>query len=158
LGFASIVSDCQNKIMLSSRKLNNPDDDLLATDVSGRKVEADELSEMTIQRAASWIQQCNAEHADNGCKTVDTDLPPKVIDVSVITEPEVVISYTPDAEKGRYAVLSHMSRDKAFWEYKGNPAIMFLPKVFQDAIIVTRKLGLRYLWIDALWYIPFHHQ
>jgi hypothetical protein len=154
----SIVSNCQNKIVLSSRKLNNSDDDSLNAIVAGRKVEAYNMSETTIQRAASWIQQCDAEHADSDCKNVDTDLPPKVIDVSVITEPEVVTLYTPNAEKGRYAVLSHMSRDKTFWEYKGDPSTTFLPKVFQDAIIATRKLGLQYLWIDALWYISFYHQ
>jgi hypothetical protein len=29
-----------------------------------------------------------------------------------------------------------------------------LPKTFQDAIIITRELGIQYLWIDALSIIP----
>lgn len=29
-------------------------------------------------------------------------------------------------------------------------AILDLPKSFQDAVSVTRKFGVRYLWIDAL--------
>jgi hypothetical protein len=147
----SIVSIYQYKVKSNSGKLNNQDNDPLAAIIAGHKVEADDLSKMTIQRAASWLQTCDTEHADTGCNFDDAELPPKVIDVSAITEPEVVTFYTTKTEKGRYVVLSHMSQDTIFWKYKGDPSITFLPKVFQDAIIATRKLGLQYLWIDALW-------
>jgi hypothetical protein len=34
---------------------------------------------------------------------------------------------------------------------KGSIAIASLPKTFQDAIAVTRRLQLRYIWIDSLY-------
>lgn len=65
--------------------------------------------------------------------------------------------YESTGESGKYIALSHRwgmslikttlatydSRRRGFnWED--------LPRVFQDAIIITRRLGLQYIWIDSL--------
>jgi hypothetical protein len=61
----------------------------------------------------------------------------------------------------RYLALSHRWGDpklhKTYCTYRSNleelkAKIDFtkLPKTFQDAVTVTRKLGVRYLWIDSL--------
>ncbi|ORY18945.1 heterokaryon incompatibility protein-domain-containing protein [Clohesyomyces aquaticus] len=35
-------------------------------------------------------------------------------------------------------------------EYLTNVSFFSLPKTFQDAVVVTRRLGVRFLWIDVL--------
>lgn len=60
--------------------------------------------------------------------------------------------------RGRYTTLSHrwgntpmmkttMSNFQAF---QATISLHSLPATFRDAVLVTRKLGLRYLWIDSL--------
>lgn len=72
----------------------------------------------------------------------------------------VEVSQEP-AARGRYIALSHcwgtLSREERFCTYADNIAerrahIMYdeLPASFQDAVRVTRALGVRYLWIDSL--------
>ena len=61
------------------------------------------------------------------------------------------------SENGRYAALSHRWGSSALTTTLANlqsrkKCIIWaeLPKIFQDAIAITRQLGLRYLWIDSL--------
>lgn len=62
---------------------------------------------------------------------------------------------------GRYIALSHrwgeLGREQRFCTYKDNMAHRkarieydLLPRSFQDAVRVTRAMGVRYLWIDSL--------
>jgi hypothetical protein len=57
-------------------------------------------------------------------------------------------------QSGKYAALSHCWGVVAKWttttSHPKLPEYEELPANFQDAITVTRELGLRYLWIDAL--------
>jgi hypothetical protein len=61
-------------------------------------------------------------------------------------------------KKFQYATLSHcwgtgptLATTKANWQkISGNIPFEALPALFQDAIIITRQLGLRYIWIDSL--------
>ncbi|KIW19547.1 hypothetical protein PV08_00119 [Exophiala spinifera] len=63
----------------------------------------------------------------------------------------------PD-EKGKYATLSYRwgnrmplkTLRRTLKRYLQSLEIQSLPQTFQDAITVTRLLGIRYLWIDAL--------
>jgi hypothetical protein len=71
------------------------------------------------------------------------------------------LRYTKEGEQGRYIALSHcwgqLKEGRKFCTYQCNlqdryKSIDFkkLPKTFQDAVIVTRGLGKRFLWIDSL--------
>jgi hypothetical protein len=59
---------------------------------------------------------------------------------------------------GRYMSLSHCwgnLRIKTLTagnlaEFRSRISFTKLPKTFQEAIVVTRKFGIRYLWIDSL--------
>ncbi|KAF6831669.1 heterokaryon incompatibility protein [Colletotrichum musicola] len=48
-----------------------------------------------------------------------------------------------------------MTTSKTLEEYKKSLPMDLLPQNFLDAILVTRKLGLRYLWIDALCIVQY---
>jgi hypothetical protein len=58
----------------------------------------------------------------------------------------------------QYAALSHcwgsgprLTTTKSNWSKLAlNVSFNALPPLFQDAVIITRQLGLRYIWIDSL--------
>ena len=118
--------------------------------------------------ALQWISdkiiQCNSEH-DECIRNSDTLLPKRLLDVG---EPQGSEAGVPDGVNIRlvetrneyvdYICLSHCwGVGFVFKTTKENvderiQVIKFsdLPKTFQDAVEITRKLGKRYLWIDSL--------
>ncbi|KAK0124819.1 hypothetical protein ONS96_008700 [Cadophora gregata f. sp. sojae] len=121
-------------------------------------IDQNAVSEETLSRACSWLKECTEHHLD--CDTVrEVELPTRLIKVGgTDKKPRLVI--TRDM-RGKYATLSHC------WGAEGRPrpltttketlderiaGISFddLPRTFRDAIVVTRALGLTYLWIDSL--------
>jgi heterokaryon incompatibility protein (HET) len=60
-----------------------------------------------------------------------------------------------------YTTLSHVWGDEDFVtltsdnlsNMKEGIALNCLPQSFQDAVIMTQRIGLHYIWIDSLWYV-----
>jgi hypothetical protein len=81
-------------------------------------------------------------------------LPTRVLDV---TSNKVRLIET-SRERGAYIALSYCWGDEPFinttksrlQDRKEGITFGNLPKTFQDAVIITRKLGIKYLWIDSL--------
>ncbi|KAH0565967.1 hypothetical protein GP486_000635 [Trichoglossum hirsutum] len=122
---------------------------------AARGVSLDSSSDECIDLASSWIRECIDNHRN--CHHIEcTPLPTRVIDVgSDNVEPRLYVS---KQEKAKYITLSHCwggkipitttlatveerQREIKFWE---------LPKTFRDAISITRKLNIQYIWIDSL--------
>jgi len=120
-------------------------------------VEDPVVAEKVITR---WLTECDSEH--ERCHSI-TDriapvLPTRVLEVR---GPQSVRLYVTGEgqERGFYACLSHCwggvvpirttSKTLHHFETRGIPWDAF-PKTFQDAVDMTRRLGLRYLWIDSL--------
>jgi hypothetical protein len=86
-------------------------------------------------------------------------LPKRVIDVGDHNSSSVRL-VIPGTSIGQYACLSHCWGDlksrptqtftKNLSQYLTQILQETLPKTFQDAILITRQVGLRYLWIDSL--------
>lgn len=84
-------------------------------------------------------------------------LPTRVVDVGSITSPFVRL-HESNGETEHYICLSHCWGRKEFLqtttaniiELKREIPWSALPKTFQDAIIFTRNLGIRWIWIDSL--------
>lgn len=87
-------------------------------------------------------------------------LPTRVIDVGtgdIKIEPRLLISGN---RRAKYATLSHcweegrcqplQTTSRNFKDHEKEIHFHSLPQTFQDAIIVARKLGFRYIWIDSL--------
>jgi hypothetical protein len=83
-----------------------------------------------------------------------TPLPKRLIDVSAGQNPKL---YESAGESGKYVALSHRwgtslikttltTYTRRRLEIKWGE----LPRIFQDAITITRRLGLNYVWIDSL--------
>lgn len=107
--------------------------------------------------ARLWIQDCLLHHEK--CPKPDSSFTPtRLVDVGKGESEESVHVHLTSGQKTPYVALSYC------W---GGPqpvtlttltmndmlrgiATSTLPQTIQDAITVTRKLGLQYLWIDAL--------
>ncbi|KAJ4351485.1 uncharacterized protein N0V89_006828 [Didymosphaeria variabile] len=85
-------------------------------------------------------------------------LPKRVIEVPTDPAQSCRIR-TTDNKLGRYAILSHCwgssditmkLKDSLIAEFQNTIPYEELPRSFQDAIQITRRLGFKYLWIDAL--------
>ena len=114
-----------------------------------------------IDIVKQWINDCVQNHARCGDPHANV-LPTRVIDVgSDIIEPRIHLT---GSEIGQYVALSHCwgsnqanssrlvtVKSSLKRQQDGIPFGSF-PKTFRDAIIFTRLLGLKYLWIDSFLY------
>jgi hypothetical protein len=115
----------------------------------------------------NWLDNCTRNHKN--CKrtlsknTIESDegatLPSRVLDIGTSSDPQVNLVLTA-GQRGNYAAVSYcwgteeninlrttMSNISAFTttinEYE-------LPQTIRDAVLVARKLQIRYLWVDSL--------
>ncbi|KAJ7121176.1 hypothetical protein C8R44DRAFT_981972 [Mycena epipterygia] len=113
-------------------------------DVAAKYITARELiwevgSELCFEQAAESLRECTGvKDGHENCRAPDKNvLPTRVIDCQDPTKPRQL--YIPAAGiRDFYATLS----------YAINLAI--LPQTIREAIFCTSKIGLRYLWVDAL--------
>jgi Heterokaryon incompatibility protein (HET) len=110
-----------------------------------------------LDLGVAWIRECSEKHPD--CKHEDeTLLPSRIIDVGTSDGQEIPCLRLCSEERGHYVTLSHCwgpsnpTRTTAacFQDYLQGIPLANLPKTYRDAIAVTRRLGIRYLWIDSL--------
>ncbi|RGP74475.1 heterokaryon incompatibility [Fusarium longipes] len=103
----------------------------------------------------TWIGECDATH--KRCTNNNSVLPHRVLDVGDSTHQNLSL-YVSSRQFAPYVALSHCWGKSPFLQTKKSnirdheSSISFqrLPKTFQDAITVTRGIGVRYLWIDSL--------
>jgi hypothetical protein len=107
--------------------------------------------------ALHWIKNCAEEHAD--ClKPLPTALPSRLVHVGSDNEdPSLFIS--PSAAQGVYVALSYcwgpgkqpvmLTRSRIESRSFAYP-LSELPPTLRDVILISRRLGFEYVWIDAL--------
>lgn len=113
--------------------------------------------------AQEWVQVCKTKHKACAKSITISDfiLPRRLLDIGNPNSKDISLVETTDIQdKGcRYATLSHrwgepeqllQTTISNIHEHYKLIAWDALPKTFQDAVTVTRCLGLRYLWIDSL--------
>lgn len=116
----------------------------------------------------SWIQNCRNTHSQCGHRVFSVDIdvvPTRLIDVGTNNRSQPPRLCLPrkdqSSENIEYVALSyawgpinnsHSSRttESNLEEMIRGLPFSQLPKTIQDAIVFTRKLGFRYLWVDAL--------
>ncbi|OTA87085.1 hypothetical protein M434DRAFT_375966 [Hypoxylon sp. CO27-5] len=110
-----------------------------------------------------WLLNCDLAHE---CKpppspTGESRMPTRLLDVGTSTSPAIRLITTNGQPDSAYVALSHcwgnVPENLRFFTNRGNirsheEGIYFktLPKTFQDAVTVTRGIGIQYLWIDSL--------
>ncbi|KAF5875169.1 putative heterokaryon incompatibility protein [Botrytis fragariae] len=125
----------------------------------------EDLEDLVKTQIQPWIEACynRRENHENCGRTIDTNiLPTRLIDVGTMNNESVRLITTMDSmepSKYSYLILSYC------WG-RGNDVaktttgnledrlrsldIAYLPKTIQDAIILTRMMNIRYLWVDAI--------
>ncbi|KAK0631553.1 heterokaryon incompatibility protein-domain-containing protein [Immersiella caudata] len=109
-----------------------------------------------IDDVRSWMDLCESSH--DCLPSIPSSLPKRVIDVGSLAGPFVKLVESKDSLE-LYACLSHCwgdSRPPCLTTTKTIERNMWgiewglLPATFQDAIDFTRRLGIRFLWIDSI--------
>jgi hypothetical protein len=103
--------------------------------------------------AMFWLEECLTNH--QRCAGDVPLLPTRVVDVGSRVEPFLVI---PQGKRARYATLSYSvgqfdllkTTTETIDEFKTCIPTAKLPQTVKDAVEITRKLGLQFLWIDSL--------
>jgi hypothetical protein len=116
-------------------------------------------SETSMDHANRWLSNCQPTHQK--CKNqsqAPSHLPYRVLDVINFDPQGGIRLYETSSEPADYICLSHcwgqsrpqrITTSKSLNENKNRIPLDELEKTFQDAIMVTRKLHIRYLWIDS---------
>ncbi|KAG4437371.1 hypothetical protein IFR05_007135 [Cadophora sp. M221] len=133
-------------------------------------------SDGVFQLIDSWLEKCKV----SGCGWGDTDigkLPTRIIDVGPpdgSKDPLLIVTNSShqilsDIRDMRYIALSYcwgsetdtpfttMTSSNLEDRKRGIP-MSGLPRAFQDAVKMTRRLGVRFLWIDSLCILQGHDE
>ncbi|CAG8977731.1 hypothetical protein HYALB_00012166 [Hymenoscyphus albidus] len=117
-----------------------------------------EVGSTQSSRAANeWLQDCVANH-EKCPSSASSPLPTRVLDVCPNYGLEKLRLYASNGAKDQYAALSYcwggpqpiVTTLASLESHQKSLVFEELPRTIRDAIIVTRELGIRYLWIDAL--------
>jgi hypothetical protein len=125
----------------------------------GSAVDNDTGSNFNVDLMKIWLHNCLKTH--HSCDSREpsralTLLPTRVIDVD--TNSQARITETTGM-RANYLTLSYcwgqgkklLCRKDSYERFKQNlPVDDSMPKTFKDALQITKALGYRYLWIDAL--------
>jgi hypothetical protein len=123
-------------------------------------------SDQAFLRTSQWLVSCLTQHSN--CIKAEAPLPPlpsRVIDVGSPDGSQEPRLLQTQFQKGRYIALSHRWGDSNIAKTtKKNISQRLLgikyndlTKTMQDSVTITRKLGVRYLWIDAICIIQDSH-
>src|ERR1700761_5601500 len=117
-------------------------------------------SDRSLHQAEQWIQKCANEHGSRCWRRVDRDvLPKRLIDVGQFDgDPIRLVDTKEDKIEGDYMTLSHSwGQDKMFkleqsnlGRFRNGISWHELPNTFREAVKVTRRFNIRYIWIDSL--------
>src|SRR5271170_4131983 len=121
-------------------------------------------SEENFGKARAWLNTCISHHPDcslslsyEKIREEETPLPTRVINVDPNAQnpPRLIDS---NGRRGRYVALSYcwgttsVVRTLKSTLHEHQQALPFhrLPQTIKDVIMVSRKLGIEYIWVDAL--------
>ncbi|KAF7545221.1 hypothetical protein G7Z17_g9342 [Cylindrodendrum hubeiense] len=120
----------------------------------------DSLNPRSIAVANHWLETCVKTHGESCGTSSWGNMPTRVLEISSDTNMIYLrVSSDIEPDDGRYVALSHCwgKTDTPFITTRSNFESRMaginldeMPKTFQDAFIIARHLGLRYLWIDSL--------
>ncbi|KUJ14052.1 HET-domain-containing protein [Mollisia scopiformis] len=126
-------------------------------------IEKDLGDDNTIVQAQNWLSECLTKHSESTSLKDDLPgnrkpFPTRVIDVGTNSSSVAKLFQPSDTIYDDYVTLSYCwGRTRFLTTLKSNLEEHFrgleeakLPQTFVDAIKTTRKLGFRYIWIDAL--------
>ncbi|KAK3635207.1 hypothetical protein LTR56_014816 [Elasticomyces elasticus] len=126
------------------------------TFIPGRARTVSSNSKLATRQMQSWLAECVSFH--ELCPVTITRLPSRVLHLKLTPHGWQIRLVESKGQFGKYAALSHCwgsvplstLTTHNLAERKRNVPIATLPATFRDAIELTQRLGLEYLWIDSL--------
>lgn len=123
-------------------------------------------SDRAFLNGSRWLLTCLTQHSD--CINSEGPLPvlpSRVIDVGLQDGSQDPVLLCTRGQRGRYVALSHRwvgshitkTTTRNLAERMKRIEFGCLTKTIRDAVTVTRRFGVRYLWIDALCIIQDSH-
>ncbi|RYP53734.1 hypothetical protein DL768_001334 [Monosporascus sp. mg162] len=178
-GFAVLVRDPDNPAtsinLLTGVAFSVPAESPLAWKYALRPVERDSGSEKSLDVAVAWLERCVGTHERCrrrgrlvAARDLDPEdapplLPSRVLDIGTGTDNDntvirLIDCTSPTGLRGHYACLSYCwgstttmtTIKESYVSRTSGIPLSDLPATFRDAVVVARKLRLRYLWIDSL--------
>ncbi|KAL1791934.1 hypothetical protein ACET3X_009685 [Alternaria dauci] len=133
------------------------------------------LDSVPLKQLTSWFHDCNTGHTKCSGLQKDVELPTRVLDLDTMPSADIMTKHVDDWEHlflpsecrlvetnagqlGKYATLSYcwgsglpfMTTKETLPSRKSGISFRDLPKTLQDAVMIARYLGIRYIWIDCL--------
>lgn len=126
----------------------------------------DTASDHSFSTAQSWIQDCVANHKLCG-PDEPSPLPTRILHLGETTNEtaegngddlQIRLIEPSSDQRERYISLSHswgceqplITTTATLEQHKTGIPLSQLPATFRDAVLICRKLGIHYLWIDSL--------
>lgn len=116
------------------------------------------VSDRSADQALNWYINCQDRHGS--CKPVQSaKFPARVLDLGIADEHhDIAYLVETPSKRGQFGTLSHcwssgetITTTLATLESRrGGIVLLDLPRSFQNAILLFRKLGVRYMWVDSL--------
>jgi len=136
---------------LAKQDLDSPG----ASFIPGRMRTLDCRSSLAMRRIHQWLDSCNADHK---CTPVLPALPTRVLDLGHEPRSQGIKLVETEGRTGRYIALSHCwgtshritTTQSTLEVMKHGIPLSELPKTFQEAVLISKDLGVSYLWIDSL--------
>lgn len=128
-------------------------------DMARKRVDDKTFTETTSKLAKQWIDNCLSWHAHSKLTRTSDPRPTRLIEVGTVKEPRVRVRETmSDSPEVDYVALSHrwingkilrLLKDNIEAYREAIPSEL-MSNNFNDAVAVTRMLGVGYVWIDSL--------
>jgi hypothetical protein len=131
-------------------------DDPVAHCVTARELNHCVNSPDAYSQVQKWLKECDGhEHCP---KTKPYTLPSRVIEISPERDPDTPRLLATKGLVGSYAALSYcwgpkqkgVTNNSNLSSRQQRLDVSSLSRSVQDAIVVTRRLGIKYLWVDAI--------
>ena len=116
--------------------------------------------EASMKQCQRWLTMCVDGHPE--CRATngkDVRPPKRLVDVGQVEETKIHLRTTSsESQPLSYATLSHcwgqsqhlLLTAETYSEFSSGIALVRLPRTFRDAVVLTRRLGIQYLWIDSM--------
>ncbi|KUJ07807.1 HET-domain-containing protein, partial [Mollisia scopiformis] len=124
-----------------------------------RTVPQDSASDSTFNLARTWLDDCLQNHPSCSVKKSDgTRHPARILDIESLLDNSAIKLIDFPINPISYVTLSYCwgssvplkTESHSLTQRQSGIEWSTLPRTFQDAVTITRRLGYRYLWIDSL--------
>ncbi|PMD39428.1 HET-domain-containing protein [Hyaloscypha variabilis F] len=136
-------------------------------------LELDPASQTIFKKIENWISECLGNHKNcQNSASATARLPTRMLDVGPSDGSRVPFllsdTHKLPPKDHKYIALTHRwpqpgekmltTTTNTLSERSRGISLNLLPKTFQDAILITRKLNIQYLWIDSLCIVQDSHK